>query len=167
MIITFLHIDPAIYRLCFARYIVFVVLGMELHREPENVSVKKAFLFLPIGMFYMIDVTYLGYTPVIFTNWITTSFPTAFFAFGLLIILKFVFKDGISKEIDYIFSLIGKASYHIYLVQMVYYFSGLGYIFSSYRGIIINVLVCIIIGIVFYKTESLIKSKVRNKKIKL
>lgn len=62
---------------------------------------------------------------------------------------------------------LGRASYDIFLCQMVYYYSGAGviYIFVSNRWLqlIINLIVCISAGLLFYYIETPITKIVYDK----
>lgn len=108
---------------------------------------------------------YYGSVPLVFSKWTVTSLPTVFWAFGLVI---FGFKYLEIKHISWIaklFSTIGKASYHIFLTQMVYFIFVGG--LSNRIGVAANILICVVAGLLFYYFEIFVLSNNRfNLRIK-
>jgi peptidoglycan/LPS O-acetylase OafA/YrhL len=140
------------YRLLIFRYFAFIVLGILLYHYKNIMQKKYLLIFLTmLSGIYIWICYYYGYIPVIFSRWTHSSLPTVFWAFGL-VVLGFNYLE--IKNVIYIskvFSMIGKASYHIFLVQMAYFTFGLGAL-----GLVSNILICIITGIMFYYFETLI-----------
>lgn len=152
-----------IYRLLIFRYLAFIVVGIMLYHYPKMVTKKRKqliFLALLSGA-YIWTCTYYGYMPLIFTQWNTTSLPTVFWALSIVILGLKHLNDKEDNSIAGAIKTIGKASLHIYLVQMAYFHFEFGRL-----GAILNMLLCIIIGTLFYYIERRktvhIKVKLRN-----
>ena len=64
---------------------------------------------------------------------------------------------------------IGKASYNIFLTQMVYYCYLYGkikeFLVNVYLNAVVSIAICVIVGIVFYEIENRITKKVTAKVI--
>jgi hypothetical protein len=73
-----------------------------------------------------------------------------------------IIPDNNNRGVFRYVALAGKASYHIFLVQMVYFNFNLGRF-----GYLINIFVCIFIGVIFYNIEGIVRNRFRlivNKK---
>ncbi|MBS4537869.1 acyltransferase [Clostridium sp. D2Q-11] len=146
-----LPIETKIYRLLIFRYLAFIMMGIMLYHYPRKVKKKgKELIVLAIlSGAYIWMCTYYGYKPFIFTKWNSTSLPTVFWAFGI-VVLGFKYLNYIKDNIFInIAKIISKASLHIYLVQMVYFH----FDFDRF-GLVFTMMAPIIIGIFFYYIET-------------
>lgn len=89
--------------------------------------------------------------------------------FPVLFIIP-IFGFLVDKNIKFApLEIIGKASYNIFLTQMVYYCYLYGKIKETFGNIYLNavasIAICVIIGIVFYEIENRITKKVTAKVI--
>lgn len=136
-----------IYRLLIFRYFGFIIMGIALYYYREKISRKWIFVIaaMMVSAFYIWMCSYYGYVPQIFSKWTVTSLPTVFWAFGLVLIGFRFLNTKKSNFLLITFGIIGKASYHIFLTQMVYF----AWSFVHF-GFIINSLICIIVGVAFY-----------------
>lgn len=166
-----LPISNGLYRLSILRYLVFIVMGIILYNYKDKLIVKKHFIILLsiFSMSYIAIVNYCGYTPIIFSKWMRTSMPTVFWAFGLTTLgMTYLEKKNQSWFTNTV-NLVGKSSYHIFLVQMVCFKFGLKY-FSRllHTNIlfqcILNIFFCCVFGIIFYYFESSLKKRIKVKK---
>ena len=88
-------------------------------------------------------------------------FPIQYFIYNKL-------KDSIIpiKYLDQIFSLIGKASWHIFTVQMMYFMTvekdHLLHHLPFILHMAFNIVFCVVIGILFYKAETFITQFIIN-----
>jgi hypothetical protein len=145
------------------RILVFITLGLYLGRKLVNDQLFDVLhnRFIQVGVF--VSVAYLA--AFVFWNWIPPLFTqykgvlniwSVFYPFlivSIVLNLKLErFKNGV---IFNLITLIGKASYHIFLIQMLYF--GLRY--GSYnadglvKSVLINLFITVGIGIAFYYTE--------------
>jgi surface polysaccharide O-acyltransferase-like enzyme len=162
IIIHGLSISVDIYRLLFFRYMIFILFGMILYYYKDRIRPIHLCLSFVVGGGFILATNYLGYTPILFTYWTTTSLPTAFYTFVMVFLFLRIFEcDAVKKihipeEISNTFCLLGRASFHIYLTQMVYYAT----IYTVVRNLlplplelIISIIVCCAAGVVFYCFE--------------
>lgn len=155
-----LPISAKLYRLSIFRYLVFIIMGIALYENKNEFKFKKHFITLLsiASIIYIWACNYYGYVPKIFSKWTTTSLPTVFLALKLVTLGMKYLKMEDKNIITNIASIIGKASYHIFLVQMVCFRFGLNKVLNYMKtNIIVNcilsVIICCSIGIVFYYFE--------------
>ncbi|MCM1404382.1 MAG: hypothetical protein NC133_02675 [Prevotella sp.] len=159
-------ISAECYRLLIFRYIFLIAFGCYTAIYGfTNIKVNViSVLGAMIGLVFIILTQYAKYTPIIFTNWTSTCLVAAMLIIPLfnLIVLKMPRPPKIFKPIE----LIGKASYNIYFVQMVYYYfvSHLVEILIGVRWVAftVNIVVCVLVGIIFYLIETPITKKVNT-----
>ncbi|MDH6603154.1 peptidoglycan/LPS O-acetylase OafA/YrhL [Bacilli bacterium PM5-9] len=165
------------YRMLSLRYIIFILLGIRLNRSiKNNENIKISLIFILIGFIFILGYNYLGYTPKIYFNWSNaSSFPVALYAYGIVFILYkgyIRFEKKFNNFFFNFFSLLGKASYHIFLFQMLFYgpltdikynVDGLIKKFNFYPSLIICIIICLIGGLLFYYFEQWIRKKINKK----
>ena len=157
LIIHYYNIDTEIYRLLIFRYLAYIVFGVYIFQSiKENKAISKPFLVISfcIGLLYLLITRYLGYKPTLLTYWSNTAFPAAFYVFPIIyMVIRLKQSDRVSLLGKY-FALIGKASYHIFLIQMAYFYFGADGKFPTPYTIIVSVVLCVNIGILFYLAET-------------
>ncbi len=144
-------ISESVYRLLIFRYLAFVFLGIILYYYKDRLIEALygyVLFFGALSAGYIYIYAYIGYTLTIFAKWTSTSLPTAFWAF-FLVVSSFKYLR-VAILVDNIVKIIGRASYHIFLVQMIY-FMLIAKMFES--NVIINLAICMVIGIIFYYFE--------------
>ena len=150
------------YRLICLRYIFLVSVGVYSYYD-GNISFKQGFAVTLIGAAFIWMITYYGYTPIILDNgWETTNCIC-----GLVVAPTMIwYLQNVKAEFAPL-ELIGKASYNIFFVQMVYYSCYDIFImerFSSWKvQLPLSMIICITIGILFYIIETPITSFVIEK----
>jgi hypothetical protein len=96
---------------------------------------------------------YKDYVFFPYYNWKIVSTPMMFYAlFFIIIVLKY-FNNIKRNFIEKIITTIGKASYHIFLVQLIYYAMLEVIIFNNKLDYIVHVFICLTVGILFYYLE--------------
>lgn len=162
--------DPSLYRLLIFRYTFLIALGVYFamaggKRRDDIIAI----VLLVLGILF-ITVNFYIKPFTLFQAWKTTSMLCVPFAYGVIYFLKKYFGNiGYNK-----FFVIGKASLHIYLTQMVFFSLGFGHRlnmrFNSFPslvngifGSIIAVLVCVPVGIIFFMVESKLRGRLFNK----
>lgn len=140
------------------RYLFLIFLGFYLYdliikNKTPNKLIYIGFL---ISSYYLLIINNPDYSLELFLpTWKTQLFLSDFFPF-ILTYLGF----KLLKFKSLILTTIGKSSYHIFLVQMVYFHLKdiLHLTFHSiYLEIIINSTICIFIGYIFYKLNKMLK----------
>ncbi len=166
------EMDKYYYRLSIGRYLLLIAFGCYIYLYPKH-RVKKSQLLLMFfsGLAYIIAVFSFDAELIIFGYWKTTAMPVAFYIFPIVIMLfrKFYHLTIPGKMGDAL-THIGKASYHIFLVQMVYYHFELGGKIMKaewYIAVPFNLLVNLVIGLLFFEFDKQFLKKVKKVKQKL
>ncbi len=148
----------------FFRYTFLVACGCYcgLNSDAEKSWNMLCILMTVIGLAFVILFSYTSYQTVIFQNYwkSTTVFPTLF------IIPVFSF---IIRKANWRFTpseLIGKASYHVFLIQKVFFYgvkSGFATMIVDNRGlqILLSVVICLVTGIAFYFAETFVRKRIK------
>ncbi|MBQ7715298.1 MAG: acyltransferase [Clostridia bacterium] len=142
------------YRLIVLRYVFVIAFGCYLAVGKKHIKRLEYSACFLAGVTYIIVFKYLGKTPIFTQFWTETSFWACMY---ILPIAAFLMSKNISfKPLE----IIGKASYNIFLVQMVYYWCCSEMIYdrfsfvNKYLILLFNIIVCTVIGIVFYYAET-------------
>lgn len=144
-------IPNSIYRLLIFRHIFTICFGIYIYLGYWKRNKLLNLISIIIGLIYITAHAYYDFTPIFFSpNWAGVNFIAAlFFApiAGTLVLNKKIRCKPLEN--------IGKASYHIYLTQMVYYyFVKYSYVSSFVPNqilyFIISEITCVIFGYVLY-----------------
>lgn len=163
------EIDKYYYRLSVGRYILLIAFGCYLYLHPEHrVKRYQMWAMFLAGFAYIVAVFGFDQELVLFGYWKTTAMPVAFYIFPIVILLfrKF-YHSTIPGVFGSLLTWIGKASYHIFLVQMVYYHFELGgQIMNAawYIAVPFNILISVPVGLAFYELENQFICKMRQAK---
>lgn len=146
-------IPSSSYRNLYFRYLFAVALGIWLATS-KNLNRKVLLIGTAISGVYIYAVGYLGFRLPIEPSWASQNAPSFMWPF-MLIILGFKFLPSCGGNIvTRIIALLGRASFHIFLIQMVFfYFRYEVPLLKSLRvfpGIMANLIVTITLGIVFF-----------------
>lgn len=149
-----------VYRILVIRYLFVIVLGLWLGMNKDKIDYRKL-LLLALGSFiYITSIYYFELNTTLETYWQAQHGPAYFWT--LLIVIIFLYFISIRPGTVIMNSLIriGQASYHIFLVQMIYFWVlGLnGHNMILGVEIICNVLVCSLLGKLFYRIDRLVHS---------
>lgn len=148
------------YRLLVFRYTLVIAFGCYLAIGRKKVSKKFLFAGMFVGIAYILLFCYAGFTPWITIYWTGTSF------LACLYILPLASRIPMANMQGRILEVLGKASYHIFVVQMVYYhYAGFLYARILYRGlrILVNLFICSVVGLLFYYMERPIINLIKKK----
>lgn len=119
-----IHLDSDAYRMLAFRYLTCVLLGILFcfYTEKFRKAGLPAVLWI-LGLVYLAGITLLGWQPLIFRQWQEASgILPAFYAFGLVYLAyrQEPFFQAHERWMR-LPQLIGQASYHIFLVQMMFF----------------------------------------------
>ena len=158
----YFKIPRSVYRLLIFRHIMTICFGIYLALGLYKKNRVLNLISLVIGFIYIVAHSYYKWTPVIFNNgWADVNFVACLFY--IPIIAYFIKKENLHcRPLE----TIGKASFHIYLTQMVYYNFMKKDIFirilgSQYLWCFISVIICVSVGLLFYFLENRIRMKSR------
>lgn len=148
------------YRLLVFRYTLVIAFGCYLAIGKRTLDKLLLIVCTLLGIIYIILFRYVGLTPLITIHWTGTSFWACLYILPIsLILLK-------TKLNCKVIECIGRASYNIFLIQMVY-FNFAGYIYNLIPcriiQILFNIVFCAIGGIVFYYIEMPITKYIKEK----
>ena len=147
------------YRLCIGRYLLLIAFGCYLYLYPEHrVKRREMVVMFLLGLAYLVAVYGFDAEFVLFDYWKTTAMPVAFYVFPIVILMfRRFYHFSLPGILGVLFEKIGQASYHIFLVQMVYYHFELGGIIMDlnwYYAVPINIIINISVGILFFQLDN-------------
>ncbi len=145
--------EKYMYDAAFPRYFSAIALGFWLSKMLTKKPAPQLILLLilsGVSIFYLYLQVYQSLSIPYFRQEWQTQNLFAFAYAGLLIMLIFkIFPGNSQNRLLQLIGLAGKASFHIFLVQVVYF--GL---FPSQQPVWQNLLVCLLSGWLFYKFET-------------
>lgn len=160
--------NEAEYRFLFFRYLFVAAAGCyaALCEKDKRIDLKGSILDLLelfIGIFFIYLFSYTGYEPKILCYWKGTGFATCLF---IVPILRFLLKICKNKIRFYPLEVVGKASFDIFLVQMIFYCiysSSLENLVDNYMlYLLFTILLCVVLGIIFYIVEDFLTKRIIN-----
>lgn len=138
------------YRLLIFRYIFLLATGV--FATKYSLSICSSVILTTVGGMFIGVTVYGGYNPRIIIYWVETSFIAALWVAPILVYIL----RNISIRCP-LLELIGRASYNIFFVQMVYYLSYSEMMFKQFQNrkvkIIMGIVLCISVGLLFYAVE--------------
>ena len=150
------NIVEQIFRMGAMRQIVFLQIGIifYFYREKLLKNYLKLIPFFIVSFIYGYLVCYKNYIFYPYYYWSVSSTPLVFLGLFVIIFFLKLFNNIKENLIDRIIVIIGKSSYHIFLAQMVYYRMFRKTIFNNvlYDNIV-DVIICVSIGIIYYYIE--------------
>lgn len=153
-------LSPSLYQLISLRYIIFIAAGINLDFLINKIKNFVWIAIFGIGVVYIYKYNYSGFEPFMFRLWTLTSMPTVLYCLPLIVLFMRFKINWASNIFGRIFGTIGQASYHIFLVQMVYFAIGITY--NIYR----DVSLCVLAGICFFYFDKLIRNTLSKNCIK-
>lgn len=141
------------YKYLLFRYLFAIAFGCFLFLNKEHVKKLWYVLAFVVGAVFLTAHRYFGYMPDILTHWTSTSCLAVLF---VVPIVAYIIKKLGHIKIPPL-EIVGKASFNIFLVQMLFYnyFDKTGPFFpNKYIHVGLNILICVSAGILFYIVES-------------
>ena len=140
-----------IYRIHAVRYMMLFAFGFYF-AQGGRLSRAQSICMVVIGLISVYMNSYKNITLFFITYWRTTSFITTLHIIPLFYwLLDKPLKCGILERI-------GRASYNIYLVQMIYYQYRSGWLYSIITQpicqLVFNLVICVCVGLLFYAVET-------------
>lgn len=136
------------YRLLVFRYITELSFGCYFAIGKRKIKKIWKYAIGIVGGLFIFITTYTEYETVIFKYWTGTSMISCLY---IIPVMKFLIncKSLRCKFMEYI----GRYSYEIYLVQMVYYFALSGFVKSNFDNrfiqLLVGLIICIAGGVIF------------------
>ncbi len=148
------------YRLLLFRYTMLIAFGCYLMIGKRAIGRWRLLCAMGSGIIYVVLFQYMGFVPIITRYWSGTCF---FACLYVLPILMFVINSKIQFNL---IELLGKASYNIFLVQMIYFdFAGYlyGLIHSRVLQLLLSIAICCLGGVLYYFIEQPITKYIKDK----
>lgn len=155
---TFIESDR-VYSCFLGRYLLMSVVAWNYLKQPNSIIWNY---FLPlISCIYWISLPLIDLSPFVDNRWSTQQFPSFFYTFFIVSVLKYLFTK-LGKTIKDIFTWMGKNSYQIFIIQMFVFhlFSIEDYMFITSDTLrrCVFVLTSIAMSIIPYYVYSIIKN---------
>ncbi len=167
---TYLGMSPVAYKFLIFRFTSHIAFGIYARISEYEKCKKLNFAVFLLGVSYaLLCMTFKIVEPKIFFQWQEASFPTAFLLYPVIVWFFNRFNGlqyndtALSRSV----MLFSNATYHIFLVQLLYY-TTFGFPFNEYVGNVaitmpINILVTVPVGIAYYKLISVWENKFISK----
>lgn len=153
---VWIGLPASVYRILIIRYIFALALGSWLALK-NSIKYKLLLLFSLISFIYITGINYYDIFIIYDYGWLSQHAPAYFWPLFLITIGLKSYKVTVNNAISRLFVKIGRASYHIFLTQMVYFWS-IGKLVDELpilASLVINIMVCVTVGIFFYQVETM------------
>lgn len=150
-----IQMNGILYKTLLFRYVLLIAFGCYFSIGKKKLSRSISIGMILIGGVYIFAYNYLDYQPIILSKWTGTNFVSVLFVIPIFAAL--IQNVKIKETHNHLLELIGRASYNIYLVQMVYFNYIANKLYAHFDIIpisnIINLCICVSLGILFYFLE--------------
>ena len=146
------------YRMLVFRYTFVIAFGCYMALSKEKLKTWMLVLLGLVGAGYIVIFKYMNLTPPITIYWTGTSYLASMFIVPIAYVL--ITKARIScKPLE----ILGKASFNIFLVQMLYYAFAARITYKIISNeplqILVSIVICILAGIPFFMLENCLTKK--------
>ena len=159
---TLINLNPELYRLLAFRYLFAVAFGCYLFVKQSEGKKENRIWYFVLGVFGALYIFLFNYTkaePIITNQRVTTSVFAVMFIVPLMMYLT-----RSNKINNRIIEALGKASFDICLVQMIFHWYISDFVDSFIPGkglqLLFNIILCSTIGVIYYKIENPITQRI-------
>lgn len=156
-------LNEGTYRLLIFRYAFLIAFGCFTFIYEGTIDRKLLVGSFFTGIAYIVLVCYTPYEPRIIIYWTRTSFIAALYIIPVFHVLIKKCGTVSCKPLE----VLGKASFNIFLTQMVWYNGASSLIYDNIKSrgaqLILNIVICLTAGTIFYILESSITRYVISK----
>lgn len=158
------HIPVESYRLLMFRYIFVLSAGCYIALG-KKVPLAMPIAMLCCGALFLYAYLYTGYQPIYVIHWTGTSF------FAGLYIVPVVWLVIRKCKLHFVpIEFLGKASYHIFVMQMFYYYAIAPFVYQYVQSrkaqLLICMAGCLCLGVLLYSVEVPVTKYLQNKLLK-
>lgn len=154
-----------VYRNLYFQYMFQTSCGVYLYLHGDKVKKWMMLLNVGLGASFIIWSSYLGNTTVLIPYRVITAWPIAFWVMPIMKILLVDLKTAHIpiKWLHNVSAYVGKASYHIFCVQLLWFVSGITGKLSSnlVMQAVISLMMCVVIGCIYYAIEIWVRMRVK------
>lgn len=162
-----LGMSYGVYRNLYFQYMFQTSCGVYLYLYGDKVKKWTMLLSAALGASFIVWSSYLGNTTLLIPYRAITAWPIAFWVMPIMKILLVDLKNAhISiMWLHNILTYIGKASYHIFCVQLLWFVSGFTGKLSSHMVVqaLVSLIICIVVGCIYYAIEKWITTSLKIK----
>ncbi len=137
---TYIDMSPNMYRLLVFRYIFLIAYGCYLFFRSSSVLKHLDWIAGGVGLCYLFAINYTNYKPIIMNQWTGTSCISVLFLVPIMI--KLIEYKKLSCKL---LETIGRASYYIMYIQLIYYLT----VYNYLQKVIHNQFFCLLSGVIF------------------
>lgn len=159
-----MDVPGSVYRVIVVRYVFALVLGVWLSLNPGKINYKWLIPLAVMSAVYIAGVYYQEWNFFIERYWQSQHAPSYFWTLLLVIIGLNAYQFKAGNVFSRLLVKMGKASYHIFLVQMFYFWlisdsvSNLPFIIY----LVMSLMICIIFGRLFFNAENSVRKALKN-----
>lgn len=159
-----IDVPGSVYRVIVVRYVFVLVLGVWLALNTKKINYKWLIPLAVMSAVYIAGVYYLEWEFYIERYWQSQHAPSYFWTLLLVIIGLKAYQFKASNPLSRLLVKMGQASYHIFLVQMFYFWlvsdsiSNLPLIIY----LVISLTICIAVGLLFFRAENTLRKVLKN-----
>ncbi|WP_346905951.1 acyltransferase [Clostridium sp.] len=160
-----IDIPEGLYRLLALRYLFAVTLGVWLSLNSKKLKYKWLIPLAIISLIYITGVNYFEWSFIMEYTWQSQHAPSYFWTLLLAIIGLKVYQVKSVNIISKLSVKIGQASYHIFLVQMAYFWA-VAEMLPNMPVIVfsvINVVICLFLGLTFFEFENWVRKTIKKR----
>lgn len=159
-----IDVSGSVYRVMVIRYVFALVLGVWLSLKHKKVNYKWLIPLAILSAVYIAGVYYLDWEFIMEKYWSSQHAPSYFWTLLLLIIGLKAYQFKANNPLSRLVVKMGKASYHIFLVQMFYFWLMADSIshLPLIIYLVISLTICIVFGQLFYKAENTLRKAMGN-----
>ena len=160
----FIDVPGSVYRVLVIRYVFALVLGVWLSLNPKKINYKWLIPLAILSAVYIAGVYYLEWEFIMEKYWSSQHAPSYFWTLLLIIIGLKVYQFKAGNPISRLVVKMGQGSYHIFLVQMFYFWL----IADSISNLplliylVISLMICIVFGLLFFNAENTLRKAIKN-----
>lgn len=156
-----------IYRLLVIRYLFAITLGAWLALNDKKINYKLLIPLSVLSLIYITGVNYFNWVFITENFWRSQHAPSYFWTLLLITVGLYAHKVKAQNKLSNLAVKIGKASYHIFLVQMVYFWVSaiISPEISLALYVAISLLLCLVLGMLFFETENLVRRIIKDRQI--
>ena len=154
-----------IYRLLYIRYVFAVVLGMWIWQETPGK--RDSILLVLFSLLYITGVGYFNIKTLVFLDipWGGQHAPAYFYSCFVIICLWHYSSNF--PSIFHPLLIIGEASWHIFLIQMVYFWGCRKYLGNyldfGVLSVTLSIFICVTVGVLFFQVEQYTRMVISRK----
>ena len=164
VICMMIDVPGSVYRVIIVRYVFVLVLGVWLSLNPGKINYKWLIPLPIMSAVYIAGVYYEEWNFFVERYWQSQHAPSYFWTLLLVIIGLKAYQFTAGNPLSRLLVKMGKASYHIYLIQMFYFWlisdsvSNLPVIIY----LVLSLTICIVFGLLFFNGENKVRKAIKN-----